>query len=228
VPAISWELAEGGSDIFTLMPDPADPTIAKVQSKKQGRSLLFVTAEGIGTTVIPVSVAKRTIAAISIIQKDYTYTGKAKKPKVEVEDDTGAVIPSSHYTVRYKNNVKCGEASAIVTINKGDEAYKHESADISFYIVPQKAVIKKLSTGKGRLTVTVRNQKKSGVIRYRLRYRAKGSKKWSVKTFQASKGTKLTVKGLKKGKRYQVKVCALAPDNIGGAYSKTKTSAAVR
>ena len=227
-PAISWELAEGGSDIFTLTPDPADPTRAKVQSKKQGRSLLFVTAEGIGTTVIPISVAKRTIAVTSIIQKDDTYTGKAKKPKVVVEDDTGEVIPSSHYTVRYKNNIKCGEASAIVTINKGDEAYKHESVDASFYIVPQKAVIKKLSTGKGRLTVTVKNQKKSGVVSYKLRYRAKGSKKWSVKTFKASKGTDLTVKGLKKGKRYQVKVCAVGPDMLEGRYSKTKTSTAVR
>ena len=226
-PAIKWELAEGGSDIFTLTPDPNDPTRAKVQSKKQGKSLLFVTAEGVGTTVIPISVAKRTISSVSIIQKNDVYTGKAKKPKVIVEDDTGEVIPSSHYTVKYKNNIKCGDASAIVTIKKGDDIYNQETFEAFFYIAPQKAVIKKLSAGKGRLTVTVRNQKKSGVVGYELRYRIKGSKKWSTKTFKASKGTKLTVKGLKKGKRYQVKVCALGPDEFGGAYSKTKTSAAI-
>ena len=228
-PKITWELAEGGSDIFTLTPDPSDPSRATVTTKDKasGSTLMYVTADGVGTAVVKLSVKKRTIGAITILS-DTIYNGKAQKPKIEVEDDNEEVIPASHYTVKYRKNKKCGDAEVLVTIKKGDTIYEEQTDKGFFTIKPKKAVIKSLTAGKGKLTVKVKDQKASGVKKYKLSYRVKGSSKWKSKNFKASKGTSLTVKGLKKGKRYQVKVCALGPDDFEGADSKTKVSGKIK
>ena len=227
-PKISWELAEGGSDIFTLTPDPKEPTKVTVTSKGIGRALMYVTAEGIGTIAVPLSVEKKTISAVSVFIDDgIVYDGKAHKPKFEVEDDMEEIIPASHYTYKYRKNVKCGDAEIIIKIKPGDPVYSG-SEKVYFSIIPKKSVIRSLSTGSGKMTVKVKSQKASGVVKYKVKYRAKGSKKWSSKSFKAKSGTKLVIKGLRKGRRYQVKVCAVASNDQNGEYSKTVVSGKVK
>jgi hypothetical protein len=87
----------------------------------------------------------------------------------------------------------------------------------------------KVSAGKKK--ITVRWKKLSGKLTgYRIQYRQKGTSKWKTK-FVSYKYSKLTVKNLKKGKRYQVRVRAyrtVSSTIYLGPWSLTKTSAKVR
>ncbi|MBQ3281453.1 MAG: hypothetical protein IJH41_03495 [Eubacterium sp.] len=225
-PTITWELSDGGEALFEMTPVPGRQDKMTIKAKNNGTALLYVTADGIGTTAVRISTVRRTIGAIGFLERS-VYTGKPLKPAPVVEDQYENVIPASHYTVKYKNNTKCGEATVYVTINEGDLLYEGE--DIAWFtILPRKAVIKSLKAGKGSLTVTVKDQKASGADHYNVYYRVKGKSEWSKKTFKTSKGNKLILKNLKKGKRYQVKVCAATNKDFPGAYSKTKTSKKIK
>ena len=82
------------------------------------------------------------------------------------------------------------------------------------------------------MTVKVKDQKKSGITGYKVKYRVAGTSKWKTKKFPlkksaAAKKGQLTVKGLKAGKRYQVRVRARG-DGGWGAWSKTVTSKKIK
>ena len=226
-PDISWSLSEGADKIFSLDVDPDDPSRAAVTAKDFGSAFLFVTAEGIGTTVVPISVAKLQIGSYGTLGDDPVYNGKAQKPEVTVEDEFGDTIPPDKYTIKYWNNIKCGRAKYTVKIKAGDPKYKEMTEEGEFNIVPARGQILKLTPGKSGLKVTVKDQKKSGAKKYVVGYRIKGTKSWKTKRFNVASGNKLVLRGLKKGKCYQVKVRAIYPledYDLEGEYSAVKTS----
>ena len=230
-PKITWKLAEGGDEIITLTPDASATDRASIRAVKPGRTNLYVTVPGIGTTVASVSVDKISISGLMIREDKFVYNGKPHKPKVVVYDAADNVVSQSHYTVTYKNNIKCGEADVAVKVKAGDKMYKG-TQNIDFCITPRRAKIKSMSAGTGSLTVRVKNQKPSGVKTYQVYYRIKGSSKWLKKSFKASSGTSLCIKGLSKGKRYQVKVRAAAGKHNSlinaGKFSPVRTSKRIK
>ena len=226
-----WELAEGGSDLFDIERDPADPFRVRVTAKAIGCANLFVTVPGAGTTVVPLSVQKLGLANLAIFDDEIIYNGSALKPKVELYDIVDNVIAPEHYTLKYTNNTKCGIAKVTATAKKDDAEYTG-SHEMEFMISPAKAAIKSMVDGKNSLTITVKDQKASGVKGYQVSYRVKGSSAWKTKDFKAT-SNKLVLKNLKKGKIYQVKVRAtegyhkdIDVDNCG-AYSAVKTSSKI-
>ena len=159
------------------------------------------------------------------------YNGNALKPKVEVYDIADNVISPAHYTLKYTNNTKCGTAKVTATAKTDDTEYTG-SHEMEFLISPAKAVIKSLADGKNSLTITVKDQKASGVKGYEVSYRIKGSSAWKTKNFKAT-SNKLVLKNLKKGKIYQVRVRAtegyheeLDGHNFG-EYSAVNTSSRI-
>ena len=225
---ITWELSEGGSDLITLTPDAKDPSKAAVKAKAIGSANLFITVKGAGTTVVPLSVKKKELTGYMIPDDRYVYSGKAVTPSVTIYDEADEEVGSEHYDIKYSNNIKCGIAKFKVTVKEGDELYQG-TQDGDFFIVPAAAVITELGDGKNSLAVIVKDQKASGVKGYEVDYRLKGSSKWTTKKFSAD-SNRLVIKGLKNGKRYQVRVRAreayhknLDYDNVG-KYSKVKTS----
>ena len=237
-PAITWELAPGSDKFFEIAPDPNDPTACTVTSKDVGRGLLYVTVDGIGTTVVRLSVKRREIGMVAV-QSPLVYNGKYRKPIVKVyderywldtDDEEGEQyrISKDHYTVKYRHNKKCGDATVEVFINEDDPAYVGESSGY-FTILPARSVITSVKPGKGKLTVTVKSQKASGAKKYQVYYRIKGKTAWKKKTFKVASGNKLVLKNLKKGKKYQVKVRAYVDDSwYAGKFSKIKTSGKVQ
>lgn len=127
------------------------------------------------------------------------------------------------YTVSYKNNTKVGKAT--VTI-KGKGAYTGTITK-SFKINPKKTTIKKATSPKTR-QLKVSYGKVKGVTGYQVKYST--SKKFTKKTTKtaAVKGagkTSKTIKKLKKGKTYYVKVRAykvVGGVKYYGAYSAVK------
>ncbi|MBR1752475.1 MAG: hypothetical protein IJ740_16675 [Ruminococcus sp.] len=141
---------------------------------------------------------------ITLSKTSYTYTGKAKKPAVTVKYDKTTLKKGTDYTVSYKNNKAVGKAT--VTI-KGKGGYTG-TVTKTFKINPKKTTVKKLTSPKTK-QLKVTYKKVSGATGYQVTYStSKKSTKATTKTVTVKGAGKLskTVKSLKKGKTYYVKV----------------------
>ena len=150
--------------------------------------------------VTQVSISKADVTGL----KDMTYTGKALKPSPTVKLNKKTLKKGTDYTVTYKNNKKVGKAT--VTI-KGKGNYTGTITK-TFKINPKNTTVKKLTSPKTK-QLKVTYKKVSGVTGYQVTYST--SKKFTKSTTKTAtiKGvSKLskTVKSLKKGKTYYVKV----------------------
>ena len=165
------------------------------------------------------------VSKISLARTSYTYTGKALKPAVTVKAGTKTLKSGTDYNVVYSNNTKVGKASAKVTL-KGH--YKG-SKTATFKIFPKKAGISKAVPGKKLVKVTMSTKvSATGGTVYQIQYRIKGAAKWKTTT---TKNKTKTIKKLKKGKQYQIRVRAyksVSGSKYYGAWSKVKTTKKVK
>ena len=222
---VTWSVSEGGNSIISVEPDPKDDTCATVTAKKAGKTTLVVSARGIGARVIPVTVVDPELKiAVSLDGAKFEYTGKKIKPSLMVVDSLGQLAYTSDYKVVYKNNQKCGKATA--TAVPANSYYKG-SATWNYKIVPKRSSVTKLKAGKNSFTVTVKNQKKSGVTGYQVQYRKSGTSKWSSKKF-SSKKSSFKIGKLKKGAKYEVRVRAYAKGAGYGKYSTVSKTAKIK
>ena len=143
-----------------------------------------------------------------------TYTGKALTQKVVVKANGKTLKNGTDYTVSYKNNTAVGKAAVTVKA-KGNYT---GTITKTFIVKPAKESITSLKKGTKRFTV---KYKKQSGAKYQIYYKTAGSKAKTVKTSAVTK----TVKNLKKGKTYTVKVRAykaIDGKTYYGAYSKAK------
>lgn len=167
------------------------------------------------------------VASVSLGYTSCTYSGEVKKPKVTVKDSKGRILAmGTDYTVKYASGRK-NVGKYNVTI-EGAGKYSFTKV-LSFKIKPKQAVISKLTAGKKKLTVrmTTKPSSKAGT-RYQIAYKKKGTSTWKYTTTSYSS---MTIKSLKKGSRYYVKVRAYKTVNkvkYYGAWSKTKLSSKIR
>ena len=162
------------------------------------------------------SIAKATVSGISA----KTYTGKAIAQTPVVKLGTKALKKGTDYTISYKNNKAVGKATVTIT---GKGAYTG-TVTKTFKINPKATSISKLTSPKTKqLKATFK--KVSGVTGYQVTYST--SKKFTKSTTKtvSVKTTNKTVKSLKKGKTYYVKVRTYK--TVGGvkyysAYSTVK------
>jgi len=147
----------------------------------------------------PVSLAKAKLTV-----KAQVYTGKAKKPAVKVVLKGKTLKKGTDYTVSYKNNKAIGTATVTV---KGMGNYTG-TAKKTFKINPKAVSGLKLTAGKGRLTASWKKSA-GGVGGYQLQYALKKSFSGARKVTVAKASTlKRTLKNLKKGKIYYVRIRA--------------------
>ena len=146
---------------------------------------------------------RKSIAEARITVKDRTYTGKALKPAVKVKLDGVTLKKGTDYTVSYKNNKKVGKATVTV---KGKGQYTG-SAKATFRISPKAASGLKLTAGAKRLTVAWKQA--AGAGGYEIQYATKKDFSDAVtKTVKKAKTVKATLKKLKAGKKYYVRIRA--------------------
>ena len=143
------------------------------------------------------------LAACTVTVEDVAYTGKSQKPEVTVKYGDVPLMPGTDYTASYKNNKKIGTATVIV---KGKGSYIGTQT-VSFNIVPKAVTGLKLKAGKSQLIVSWK--KASGITGYQLEYSLKKDFSSSKKA-NVTKATtvKKTLKNLKKGKTYYVRIRA--------------------
>jgi Leucine-rich repeat (LRR) protein len=197
---------------------------AKDGTGKYGEKTITVSGQANGQNVQ--SVLKDTVTVAHI--PDQPYTGKAIKPVVTVKHGSTVLKENTHYTLKHSTQKNVGKATITIT-GKGNYT---GTVTATFKIVPKKTSISKVTAGKKSLTV--KWNKVSGISKYKIQYRVKGTSKWKTKTASAKK-TKLVLKNLKKGKKYQVRIYAYKTIASGAnagtynaPYSSVKTSKAVK
>ncbi|MBQ3281150.1 MAG: hypothetical protein IJH41_01965 [Eubacterium sp.] len=147
------------------------------------------------------------------------------KDGIEPEVKVSGLDPSAYRLIFIENY---GIGTAELTIEGRGTGYTG-SISKTFTIVPKKAEISKITVGKKKMTVKAKTKAaKTGGSEYQVRYRVKGLAKW--KTVKTKKQT-VTIKMLKKGKKYQVQMRALG--TVGGktyygAWSKVKTTKKIK
>lgn len=161
----------------------------------------------------------------SVKVANQVYTGKALEPAVTVKMGDVTLINGTEYTLKYTNNTKVGKASANVTLQGNFSGNKAAT----FRILPKKAGISSAVPGKKLMKVTMTTKAAAtGGSTYEIKYRVKGTSNWKTATTTAK--TK-TIKNLKKGKQYQVKVRAyksVSGTKYYGAWSKVKTTKKIK
>jgi hypothetical protein len=197
----------------------------------------FDNYENVFFTIVPAAISK---VKVSIPAK--AYTGKALKPKLKFEFGDLAPKKGKDYTIsplKWKSNKNIGKATVKFTISgKGNFSGK-VSKTVTFKINPKSTKISKLTVskavGKRKMKVSFKKVSKvQKVTSYQVSYRAKKSKKWKTVTVSAKKSS-VTLKSLKKGKKYEVRVRAVKKIAKGaskgkyyGAWSKIKTGKKVK
>lgn len=147
------------------------------------------------------------ISKIKSVTLDYTksvYSGKAYKPAVEVKDAKGKTVSSKYYAVKYSANKNVGTATATVTFS----GHYKGTVKKTFVINPKMSRITSVSAKKKAFKVAWTKQSKQATG-YQVQYST--SKKFTSKTtktatVKSAKTSSKTVSGLKKSKKYYVRV----------------------
>ena len=243
-PEIHWKLSEGGDKYFSVKENESDPYAAHISVKDYGTAYLSITVDGIGTTVVPLSVEKRKISTMSVLTDGefIRYNGKPQRPEIEIEDDFGEVIPANAYTLVYKNDINVGEATVYVKIKPGNPKYTGSDSftfDIKKASNPLKikgktATVKHSALKKKAQIVSASqliqvNKKGVGKARYSLVSALHG--KQNVKAcFKMNSAGKLAVqKGLSKGIYWlKVKMVVTGSRNYNAAAKYAKVRIVVK
>ena len=164
--------------------------------------------------------AAKSIKSAKVIVSNCIYSGKLQKPSVTVKLD-GKKLDQKYYSApQFSANKAVGTASVKVQGNS-DFGYTG-TASGSFYINPKKAAISKVKAGKKKITVTMKtNPSATGGNMYKIEYRVAGKGNWKSTT---TSGKTKTIKKLKKGKKYQVRVTAVKGSRKGAVSAIKKTT----
>lgn len=160
------------------------------------------------------------ILSIGVVKMDvrvFEYTGEAIEPEIKVYDNHLNIVPSSEYSVKYKNNVKVGDATITVT-GKGDKYIGSKSTQFS--IIPLKPIFQSIKPSKN--SVTVKWHKVDEAQKYEVlidtHKQFNKAKKYTVKG-----KTSITIKKLNSKKKYFIKIRAVGKKDKGSLFNDYKT-----
>ncbi|MBQ3304198.1 MAG: fibronectin type III domain-containing protein, partial [Clostridia bacterium] len=191
---------------------------AEQYAREQGLSYRTVSAPTPTPTATPAPKVKLSKCTATV--KSQVYTGKALKPAITVKYGKVALKKGTDYTVTYAQNKAVGTATATL---KGKGKYTG-TKKVSFKILPPAVALSQLKAGVKSFSATWK--KGTANTGYQLQYALK--KNFSgAKTVKVAKARtlKATVKALKSGKTYYVRVRAyktVDKQNYYSAWSAVK------
>lgn len=231
----NWEGA-----LFTYTSDnPNVVTVdadGKVTSIGAGTANVTIKADGQGKyedaeTVIAVTVNKRyqNISAIDIT-KTYNTTPFSLNVKTDADGKLTYEV-ANHSVVSVDQNGKAklqGYGKTLITVTAAETPnYYGASTTMLLTVKPGKAVLSSVKAGKSK-TLKVKWKKDTKATGYEIQYSTDKNFRKKVKkvTISKNKTTSTTIKKLKGGKKYYVRVCAvkkISGGKLTGAYSKAKS-----
>ena len=193
-------------------------TTTKATTSKNGSTVTKCTV--CGNVKSTVTIAK--IKSVKLSKTSLTYNGKTQKPTVTVKDNKGKTLKNgTDYTVKYsKGCKKTGQYTVTVTFKGNYSGTK----TLTFKIVPKGTSVSKLSAGKKQFKVEWKKQT-SQTTGYEIQY-STSSKMKNAKTVTVGKNktTSTTVKNLKSGKKYYVRIRTYKTVKINGKSVKLYSS----
>ena len=153
---------------------------------------------------------------------DQYYTGSAICPKISIKNSAGvALVLGTDYSVEYKNNIKVGTASAVIT---GKGAYSGQVKTVNFKIVMNTSEVFSITAGVSPASIIIGSSatisvKPSGAVNpvtYVYQYAPSGSSSWTK--IASSSNTSCAFKP-GEAKTYNIKVSAT--DNAGRTAAQT-------
>lgn len=194
-------------------------TVSPADGTKDGTIEGFCDRCGdVKSTTIP------SIAACTIPQGTYTYSGKLISPKVTIKDRRGAAIKSDYYTVQYSNNKNPGTASVKI-IFKG---HYTGSKTLYYKILPSRTRVTGLYSNNTGFTVKwlKRTTQVSGYqIRYSRYSSLSNARYLTVQTYNTNSKA---ISKLKTNQNYYVQVRTYKTVNGRKYYSEWSDKARVK
>lgn len=145
--------------------------------------------------------------------------------ELEEAVDGMTLEPTEDPSVAHFKATKCADTNILVTVEGVGTKV------IPVQLAPEIAWINSIKSGKKQLTIKVKDVKQLNITGYQVKYRVKGAKKWKIKTINSVKPS-LVLKGMKKGKKYQVRVRSYYKSAKGntlyGGWSMIKTSKKIK
>lgn len=165
---------------------------------------------------------------VKVKKGSYTYTGKAIKPKVKVYwwDENDDPVPWIYgYKVSYSHNKAVGTAKIRV---QGTGIYKDLKGTATFTIKPRKVQGVSLKSSKKK-QLTVKWKKDASVQGYEVQYStSKKFKNDKIKKIAGKSKTGVTLKKLKSGKTYYVRMRSYKVSDGRKLYSAWSSKKKVR
>ena len=164
---------------------------------------------------------------VSLSKKSYIYNGKVQTPTVKVTDKSGKKVASSEYKITYaKGRKNVGKYSVKITF-KGKYS---GTVTRTYTIVPKTTSITKAKAAGSKIILNWKKQnvQSSG---YQIQYALDSGFKKSVKTvnISSSKTVKKNLTGIKKNKKYYVRIRTYKSDkNSGKIYSAWSSAKIVK
>ena len=233
-PAIKWGIVEGCENIVSIAPQNNNTQIA-IDSKGNGRALLYVSVEGFGITVFEIDVFGAYPFLAAPLVKTVEYTGEEREVDFLVLTKEFVTLQKDqHYSVSFSDNVRCGIATAEIT-GIGDCMNPDDPSPIRshFAITPSKAEITSATRESGTIRVSVGDLWNTGISYYEVEYRQHGAGNWSTIKLEGGM-TEAVIEGAGDGP-YEVRARAvlditgaaekepLVTDIYNGSYSGIKT-----
>jgi hypothetical protein len=162
---------------------------------------------------------------VSGLAARYAWTGRQIKPVVKVFVGDKALTPNVDYALSYAANVKAGRGGVTVT---GKGVFAAVEKTFTFVITPSRMVKPSASVSGnangGVVKVSWKRASASqGISGYQLRYRKRGTSKWTTKSYAASK-SQASLSIFKLGGSYQTQVRSFVNSSGARYYSAWSAS----
>ena len=157
------------------------------------------------------------IKTVKLSKTSYVYDGTVKKPTVSVYDANGNKIAATNYTVTYPTGRKyVGEYKVKIVFKNNYKGTVYKT----FTIKPKGTSIASTSAGTKKFTVKWKKQA-TQTTGYQIRYSTSSDfKSYNSKIVSNKNTTSTTIKNLKAGKKYYVKVRTYKTVKVNGVNKK--------
>ena len=197
--------------------------ITKATTSKSGSKV--VKCEDCGKVKSKSTIAK--ISSVKLSTTSYTYNGNKKTPTVTVKDSKGNKLKNgTDYTVKYSSSSRKNVGTYTVTVTfKGNYS---GTKKLTFKIVPKSTSISKLTAGKKSFTAKWSKQS-TQTTGYQIQYSTSSKMaNASTKTISKNSTTSQTIKSLKSGKKYYVRIRTYKTVNGSKIYSSWSSVKSVK
>lgn len=193
------------TDLGSKLVENTDYTVTYVSNINVGTATITLKGKGNynGTKTITFKITPQNLSKVKVEKiADKVYTGNAVVPALNVTNGTTKMVVNRDYTVKFSANKNPGKAKAVL---KGMGNYTG-SKTVYFYITPKTAQLNTVTStsAKSMKIKWTKDKKASGYqIYYATKSTFKGKKTVNI---TKNKTTSKTIKNLKSGKTYYVKI----------------------